>query len=68
MDLMHKPVHPKIIYEEFPDYQKLLDDMEIDPARVILPCLPSLVANPSSSRQNRSRATPADGEGDIHGT
>jgi hypothetical protein len=46
---MQKPIQPKIIYEEFPDYQKLLDDMAKDPSPVTLPELLSLAATPTAS-------------------
>jgi hypothetical protein len=55
---IQKFIQPKIIDEEFPDYQKLLDNMATDPTPV------TLAAAPSASGQKRSRANPAEGEGD----
>ena len=48
-DFIHKPVRLKILDEEFPDNQKLLDDMAVYPTPVTLACIPSLAAVPSSS-------------------
>ena len=45
-DFIQKPVRPKIMDEEFQDYQKLLDDMATDPTPVTLPDLPSPGVNP----------------------
>ncbi len=48
-DYIHKPIQPKILDEKFSDYQKLIDDMEVDPTPVTLACLPSMTVAPSSS-------------------
>jgi len=50
---MPKPVHPKILDEEFHDYQTLLDGMEVDPTPITLPCLPLLGPTPSAYGQNK---------------
>jgi hypothetical protein len=50
---MNKPVHPRILDEEFQDYQTLLNGMEIDPTPITLPCLPLLGPAPSTSGQNK---------------
>jgi len=65
---IQKPVQPKITDEEFPDYNKLLEDMATDPTLVTLPDLPSLAATPFASRQKRSRALPTEGEGEFKDT
>ena len=67
-DYLQKPIQPKILEEEFPDYQKLLDDMAVDPTAVTLTCLPSLAAVPSVSRQKRYRTIPTEGAGEIEDT
>ena len=67
-DFIQKPVQPKILDEEFPNYQKLLDGMATDPILVTLHDLPSLAATPSASRLKRSRALPAEGEGGMEDT
>jgi hypothetical protein len=54
--------------EEFPDYQKLLDDMATDPTPFTLPGLPTLAATPSASGQKRSRAFPTEDEGEFEYT
>ena len=54
--------------EEFPDYQKLMDAMAVDPTLFTLPCLLSLAVVPSTSGQKRPRVIPTDGEGDIEHT
>jgi len=51
--------------EEFPNYEKLLYDMTVDPTHVTLAYLPSMADAPSSSGQKCSRVIPTDGEGDI---
>jgi hypothetical protein len=48
-DFIHKPVQPKIMDEELPDYQKLLDDMATGPTPVTMPDLPSLAATSTAS-------------------
>ncbi len=50
---MPKLVHPKILDEEFQDYQTLLDGMEVDPTPITLPCLPLLGHIPSAFGQNK---------------
>jgi hypothetical protein len=54
--------------EEFPDYQKLLDDMATDLTPVTLPELPSLTTTPTASGQKRSRTLPAGGGGEFEDT
>jgi len=48
-DFMRKPIQSKIMDEEFPDYQKLLDDMATDTTPVTLSELPSLAGTPTAS-------------------
>ena len=67
-DFMQKPTQPEIVDEEFPDYQKLLDDMATDPTPVTLRELPSLATTPTSSRLKRSRTLPTEGEGEFEDT
>ncbi len=57
-DYIANPVHPKILDEEFPDFQKLLDDLEDEVPPITLPCLSPLTplrpaTHPASSRQKR---------------
>jgi len=56
-DLINKHVHPKIMDEEFKDYQNLLDGMEVDPTPTILPCLPLLGPTHVVSGQNKRAGT-----------
>jgi hypothetical protein len=65
---MQKAIQPKSIDEEFPDYQKLLDDMATDPTPVTLPELPSLAANPTVSGLKRSRTLPTEGGEEFEDT
>ncbi len=53
---------------EFPDYQKLLEEMATDPTPVTLPDLPSLATTPTASGLKRARALPMEGEGEIEDT
>jgi hypothetical protein len=64
-DFIQESIQPKIRKEEFPDYQKFLDDVAAYPTPVILTCLPSLAATPAASGQNRSRVILTEGEGKI---
>jgi hypothetical protein len=41
-DVIVKPVHPKKLNEEFPEFQKLLDAMEEEVPPITLPCLSQL--------------------------
>ena len=65
---MQKPIQPKILDEEFSDYQKLLDDMATDPTPVTLPELPSLAATPTASGLKRAWTLPTEGEGEFENT
>ncbi len=47
-DLIAKPVHPKILDEEFPEYQTLLDAMEAEIPPITLPCVSPLVPIPAA--------------------
>ena len=67
-DFIQKPAQPKILDEEFPDYQKLLDDTATDPTLVTLPDLPALAATPFASCLKRSRALPTEDEGEFEDT
>ena len=49
MDFIQKLVQPKILDEEFPDYQKLLEDMATCPTLVTLQELPSMAIIPTAS-------------------
>jgi len=56
---MSKPVQPKILDEKFPEFQKLLDNMEVErtPFTRVKACLSSIGLTPYTSGQNqRSRA------------
>jgi len=66
-DFIEKPIQSKILVEESPDYHKLLDDIATDPAFVTLRDLLALAFIPFASRQKRSRALPAEGEGEFEG-
>jgi hypothetical protein len=48
-DFIQKFIQPKIMDEEFPEYQKLLEDMASDPTHVTLAGLPSRAAAPFAS-------------------
>jgi hypothetical protein len=61
---MSKPVHPKIMDEEFHDYQTLLDGMEVDPTPISLPSLPLLGPTPTASGQNKRNITSMDPPGE----
>ncbi len=61
-------IQPKIMDEEFPDYQKLCDHMATDPTPVTLHDLPSLAATPTDSGLKRSRTLPTEGEGEFEDT
>ncbi len=57
-DFIADPVHPKILDEEFPEFQTLLDAMEDEVPPITLSCLTPLTplgpgTHPSSSRQKR---------------
>jgi len=67
-DFIHKPIQPKILDEEFPDYQKLLEDMAIDPTPVTMAGVPSLAAAPFALGQKRFRGIPTAREGEIEDT
>ncbi len=58
-EFLHKHVRPKILDEEFPEYQALLVNMVIEMNPITLPGLSSMRAAPTSSRLNnrRTRAT-----------
>jgi hypothetical protein len=47
-NFIQKRIQPKIPDEEFPEYQKLLDDMATDSTPSILACLPRMAAAPSA--------------------
>ncbi len=57
LDLTNKPIHQEILDEEFSEYQKLLDNMEIELPPITLPCIPSLGPAPSGSGQNKRLRT-----------
>jgi len=67
-DFIHKPVQPKIMDEELPDYQKLLDDMATGPTPVTMPDLPSLAATSTASWLKRARTLSTEGEGEFEDT
>jgi non-ribosomal peptide synthetase component F len=69
-DLMAKPFYPKIIDEDFPEFQTLLDSMEVEATPITMPSLPSLGPSPSLPEQNeRSRVNLHDTrEGDAEDT
>ena len=57
-DFIAKPVRPKIMDEEFPEYPTLLDAMEVEVPLITLPCLSPLAPNqtaplPASSELKR---------------
>jgi hypothetical protein len=53
-ELASRTVRPKIIDEVFPDYQKLLDNVEVEPTPLTLPRLLTLGPVPTSSGQKRA--------------
>ncbi len=67
-DFIQKLVQPKILDEEFHDYQKLLVDMATDPTPVTLLDLPTLATNPTASGLKRSRTLLHKGEGEFEDT
>jgi hypothetical protein len=52
-ELMSMQVHLKILEEEFPEYQKLLDNMEVEPTPITLLRLPYFGPAPFDSGQNK---------------
>jgi hypothetical protein len=61
MNFIHKLVHPKILDEEILDYQKLLDDMGVEPSPLTLPAsqlwhLPTLPLDKNAPEQLRPMA------------
>jgi hypothetical protein len=53
-ELMARLVRPRIMDEEFPDYQKRFDTAEIEPTPLTLPCFPATIPVPAFSGQKRS--------------
>jgi hypothetical protein len=54
---MVRPVRPRILDEEFHKYLKLMDNAEVEPASIALPCLPETGPVPSSFQQKRAGGT-----------
>ena len=62
---MARPVSPRILFEEFTDYETLLSDMTADPTPITLPCIPQIAPeNTRSTANKRNRGNPTT-EGDT---
>jgi hypothetical protein len=62
-DFIANPVHPKILDEEFPEFQKLLDDLEEEVPPITLPCLSPLTPlRPATHLASSGQKRRAEGE------
>jgi hypothetical protein len=52
-DYIGRLVLPQILSEEFKDYQKLLDDMEVEHTHIALPCIPGILPSSPAGAQNK---------------
>jgi hypothetical protein len=59
VEFMARPISPRILFEEFTDYETLLSDMTADPTPITLPCIPEIAPeNPRSAANKRNRGNP----------
>ena len=63
-ELISRPVHPKILEEEFPEYQTLLDNMQVELSPITLPNIPVLGPSPFASYKNTHSRVNLEGEGE----